>query len=224
MRYCRFFLVAGVIIVSVLGAADRAVGTSFPADVQELKYELICDELVFPDDGSIPIPPGTERGIRALTCYDGRLHIGRGTCNCEDCTTDLISLRLSDHQFIDEQYTINELCVAKYSLLDGTLAIAGVEATDFTPGRPYDEFCSIYLRDDTGWAKCGPIRGVLHIMDVRDYSGAWYAGVNNTDDGGRGVVYWSFDQGDSWSTAFEEPVTVDGSLDILRPSNFAIHD
>jgi len=163
---------------------------------------------------SIGIPTAEKetdaRNIRELFMFENRLYIGHGDAMINTGPTDIIYYDLLSGDFITE-FTIDDEAIKKYCVLDGKLALPGVDATENW------DYGNIYLLDTDGWLKKRTIRNGLHVFDLVSFGGKWFAStgcyfkLTEDDMYPFGGIFESEDEGGSWNLAYSTP-THSGSV------------
>lgn len=146
------------------------------------------------------------RNILELKAYDGRLYIGHGDAGVNTGPTDIIAYDPAQGVFSTE-FTVDDEGIYQYGIVDGKLAIPGVDATEDW------DFGNIYVREPDGWVKHRTIPHGLHVFDLVQVKESWYVGTGSIFYLGKenenamafGGIFRSTDKGASWTLAYSTP-------------------
>ena len=142
--------------------------------------------------------------INELMEFNGRLYIGYGDATVNTGPTDVIYYDCEKDVYVKE-FTVEEEGIYTYGLIDGRLAIPGVDATESW------ELGNMYVLEDTGWVKRRSITHGIHVFDLASFDGKWYAATGSyfdfgeEDMGAFGVILSSDDEGASWRFEYSTP-------------------
>ena len=137
------------------------------------------------------------RKINDLKFFHNKLYVGYGDYSVNTGPTDVIYYDMAKKEFVKE-FTVQEEAIDKYQIVDDTLVITGVDATeDWT-------FGNIYTLTDKGWIKHRTIPNGIHVFDAVSLKNKWYVVTGNffkfteKDIITPGVIMSSADKCESW--------------------------
>lgn len=146
-------------------------------------------------------------GIHDLAVYEDRLYLGYGDANINLGRVTPIEFRYIDS--IDagaeaiSEFASDEEQLDRYRLIDGTLYMAGIDATE-------DAWLgNVYVREaGDAWVKSRTLSGGVHVHDVMGFQGAlWAVGSGATpEEWSAGDIYahlWRSDDGGASFTIAE---------------------
>ena len=142
--------------------------------------------------GSIGVPCGDKgwyaRNLWDMIIYHHTLYAGCGDYGSNKGPVDVWSYTQASG-WVNE-YTVDEEAIGRFDLLGDTLIIPGTDAMeDWSFGNWYE------LTPD-GWLKHRDLPNAIHVFDMIDYDGLWFAGFG-VAPGSRAVAL-SSDQGQTW--------------------------
>jgi hypothetical protein len=151
--------------------------------------------------------------LRQIFGFEGKLYLGHGDPNANSGPTDVL---VYDKE-LKREFTCDDEVIARFRVLDGTLVIPGADATEDW------EWGNVYVREKQGWVKHRTIPHAVHVLDIAEFKGAWYAGtaVKSDADASLGVIYESKDRGKTWKKAFALPASKSRHT---RMGTLAVHD
>ena len=162
------------------------------------------------------------RKINELLLVKDRLYIGHGCFAANTGPTDIMYCDLSTGKFVTEG-NVDDEAITKYRLLDGRLAIPGIDATEDW------SFGNCYARGAAGWRKHRSIPKGLHVFDMVAYAGRWYAvthtlfefpwGAGLRGKPGVAMVLSSGDHGTTWRFEYAQAcdINADGLMKAIIP-------
>ena len=110
--------------------------------------------------------------IQEMKIFEDRLYLGFGDATINTGPTDVLYYDFTSSTFIKE-FTVQDEAISQYCVVDGKLAITGVDATeDWSYGN-------IYVKQDSGWVKHRTIPRGLHVFDLVQQDSLWYAGTGS---------------------------------------------
>ena len=142
--------------------------------------------------------------IQEMKIFENRLYLGFGDATINTGPTDVLYYDLSSNTF-EKEYTVQDEAISQYCVVDGKLAITGVDATeDWSYGN-------IYVKQDSGWVKHRTIPRGLHVFDLVEQDSLWYAGTGSVFEltGEQlyafGGIFVSSDKGENWTLSYGTP-------------------
>jgi hypothetical protein len=142
--------------------------------------------------------------INDLQVFNGKIYIGYGDAVVNTGPTDIIAFDLNNGDFITE-FTVDEEGIYTYKVIDGTLMIPGIDATEDW------HFGNLYLLQDGQWTKHRTIPHGIHVNDLAYFNERLYASTGTFGSIGDevehyfGALFASSDQGVSWDLAYATP-------------------
>ncbi len=120
------------------------------------------------------------RGVHDLAVYDDRLFVGYGDADVNlgrVIPIEVRAFRSDTDPTATAEFATAEEQVEQYRVLDGTLWIAGVDATE-------DAWLgNVYRRTGGQWVKLRTVQNGVHVHDVATWGGAvWAVGSGGTPD------------------------------------------
>lgn len=136
--------------------------------------------------------------ISSLLAHEGRVYIGHGDWNMNSGPTDVVSLDPASGTYMVHAEAVPADGISRFRVLDGV--VVGL----FTDPVGYWEVSQPLVRVDGG--PVGPASG-LHFLDAESIGGVWWVcGSSLQADGtGAAAVWWSTDQGATWTREWLPP-------------------
>lgn len=159
------------------------------------------------------------RYVNDLKLFAGRLYIGHGHYGYNTGPTDVLYYDLDRQGFVTE-FTIDDHSIERFNFLGGQLAIPGSDATEGWT------FGNIYLRGEGGWTKHRTLPDAVHVFDLAEWRGVWFAATGEVIPLGAdeqispGAIFASTDRGQTWQADFTTPSFSNGVVRVQRLIHF----
>jgi hypothetical protein len=136
--------------------------------------------------------------LREIHGFGGSLYLGHGDASADTGPTDVL---LYDGSRFTLEFTCDDEMISRYRELGGKLAIPGADAVEDW------SFGNLYVREPSGWVKLRTIPNAVHVLDLCEFRGLWYAAVALKTDSPAsvGAVFVSSDSGRSWTLSHSIP-------------------
>jgi len=142
--------------------------------------------------------------INDLQIFNGKIYVGYGDAVINTGPTDIIAFDLGTGEFVNE-FTVDEEGIYTYKIIDGTLMIPGIDATEDWL------FGNIYILENDAWTKLRSIPHGIHVNDLESYGERLFASTGTFGNIGDdvehyfGALFSSTDRGKTWDLAYATP-------------------
>ncbi|MGE3063808.1 MAG: hypothetical protein AB7T10_09305 [bacterium] len=143
------------------------------------------------------------RKINELCIFNNRLYIGHGDYGVNTGPTDIIYYDLTVKTW-NKEFTVDDEAIVNYRIIDSTLYITGVDATEEW------DYGNFYELTDKGWFKHRTVPNAVHVFDIAKINSTIYLATGEVIGNDSlyitpGAVMVSADNGNSFTYSYTTP-------------------